>query len=249
MKTISSRTNETVKHIVSLHQKKQRTAHKQFIAEGLRTCTTLIESGVTLAQLFIIEQHVQAAQQIVPDENITLVDESVMQKLSAASTPSGIIGQFAIPESPSAHTLSSGLVLAQVSDPGNMGTLIRTAAALNQTSIVIVGGTDPYSPKVVQSSAGTIGMVKLFQWEWHELLEQKGKLSLIALVISGGKAPSEIKAQNALLVVGSEAHGIPEQWISDCDAQLTLPMPGTTESLNAAVAGSIALYLWATKGF
>jgi len=170
MKTINSRTNETVKHIVSLHQKKHRTAHKEFIAEGLRTCSTLIESGVALLQLFITEQHLQTAEKLTQNDNITLVDESVMQKISAASTPSGIIGQFAIPESPSPHTLSSGLVLAQVSDPGNMGTLIRTAAALNKKTVMIVGGTDPYSPKVVQSSAGTIGMVNIFQWECRRIM-------------------------------------------------------------------------------
>ena len=247
MKTINSRTNETIKHVASLNQKKQRSAHKQFIAEGLRTCTTLIESGANLLQFFVTEQHVDAAQKLVDEQLITIVADFVMEKLSSASTPSGIIGQFAMPEMLSAHALSSGLVLAEISDPGNMGTLIRTAAALNQKSIVLIGGADPYSPKVIQSSAGTIGMVNIFQWEWHELLEQKGKHALIALVVSGGKTPSEITAQNALLVVGSEAHGIPEQWIQDCDEALTLPMPGSTESLNAAVAGSIALYLWAPR--
>ncbi len=247
MKTINSRTNDTIKHVVSLYQKKQRSAHKQFIAEGLRTCATLIESGMQLIQFFVTEQHVSAAQKLVNETMITLVADSVMEKLSSATTPSGIVGQFAMPEAHSAHTLSSGLVLAEISDPGNMGTLIRTAAALNQKSVVIVGGTDPYSPKVIQSSAGTIGMVHIFQWEWHELLEHKGKNQLIALVVSGGKTPSEMNAPHALLVVGSEAHGIPEQWVSDCDMRMTLAMPGSTESLNAAVAGSIALYVWSVS--
>ena len=244
MKSITSRTNETIKHLFSLQQKKQRTTHNQFLAEGLRACKTLIESKVTLIQLFVTEQYSAESQKIISDEYITIVSESIMEKISSASSPSGIIGQFTIPDEPSADLLSSGLVLAQISDPGNQGTLISTAAALNQKSICIIDGTDPYSPKVVQSSAGTIGMVRIFQWSWHELLEYKGAQKLIALVVSGGKNPSEISVKNALLVVGSEAHGIPEQWITDCDAQLTLPMPGQAESLNAAVAGSIALYLW-----
>jgi len=247
MKTINSRSNDTIKHVASLHQKKQRYAHRQYIAEGLRTSSTLIEHGAKLLQLFITEHHTQAAHQLVDEQYITLVSDPVMQKLSTASTPSGIIGHFAMPDTPSTHMLSSGLVLAQISDPGNMGTLIRTAVALNTQSIVVIGGTDPYSPKVLQSSAGTLAMVSIFQWEWHELLEHKGKYHLVALVVSGGKAPSELHTQDALLVVGSEAHGIPEQWITDCDARLTLPMPGSTESLNAAVAGSIALYLWTMK--
>ena len=108
---------------------------------------------------------------------------------------------------------------------------------------MIIEGVDPYSPKVVQASTGTIGMISLFQWSWQELLKNKGNLSLIALAVSGGKSPSEVTADNTLLVIGSEAHGIPKEWIEKCDDTLTLPMPGATESLNAAVAGSIALYV------
>lgn len=247
MKTISSRSNDLVKLVASLQQKKQRNALKQFIAEGVRTCSALIESGHTPLHLFVTESYLPSAQKLVADLHIVLVPDHVMEKLSGATTPSGMVGQFANPQAPSADLLSSGLVLAQISDPGNMGTLIRTAAALNQKSVVVVGGTDPYSPKVVQASAGTIGMVQIFQWEWHELLEYKGRQQLIALLVSGGKKPSDVMSDYALLVVGSEAHGIPEQWIVDCDATLTLPMPGDAESLNAAVAGSIALYLMSSR--
>ncbi len=243
MKTITSRSHDVIKQIASLQQKKQRSTYNQFVAEGLRTCTTLIQSGHQPIQLFITEQHVQAAQKLVSDDKITLVPEHVMEKISSATTPSGIVGQFAIPPAPSADVLTAGLVLAQVSDPGNMGTLIRTTAALNHKSIVVVEGADPWSPKVVQASAGTIGMVHIFQWSWHELLTNKKAHQLIALAVKGGKKPSEFSMANTLLVVGSEAHGISDQWLADCDTQLTLPMPGSTESLNAAVAGSIALYL------
>ncbi len=243
MKTITSRSHEMIKQIASLQQKKQRSRLNQFVAEGLRVCTTLIQSGHKPIQLFVTEQHAARAQKLVSDDKITLVPEHVMEKISGATTPSGILGQFAIPESPSADVLTPGLVLAQVADPGNMGTLIRTTAALNHKSIVIVEGADPWSPKVVQASAGTIGMVHIFQWSWHDLLTHKRALQLVGLAVKGGKNPSEFSMDNILLVVGSEAHGIPDQWLADCDAQLTLPMPGSAESLNAAVAGSIALYL------
>ncbi len=243
MKTITSRSHEIIKQVASLQQKKQRSRLNQFVAEGLRVCTTLIQSGHQPIQLFVTEQHTRTAQKIVSDDKITLVPEHVMEKISGATTPSGIVGQFAIPEAPSADVLTPGLVLAQVADPGNMGTLIRTTAALNHTSIVVVEGADPWSPKVVQASAGTIGMVQIFQWSWHDLLANKKALQLVGLAVKGGKNPSEFTMHNTLLVIGSEAHGIPAQWLTDCNAQLTLPMPGSTESLNAAVAGSIALYV------
>ncbi len=242
MKTLSSRTNELVKHVSALQQKRQRLSHQEFVGEGSRVCSTLIKSGMDLKNIFVTEKFVSLAREIAPEGKIALVPEHVMEKMSGVTTPSGMLGQFALPQKPAPEKLEAGLVLAQIGDPGNMGTLIRTAASLNKKSIVIVEGADPFSPKTVQASAGTIGMLNVFQWSWPELIAHKKDISLVAMTISGGKKPSEI-SPNSLLVVGSEAHGIPQEWITECDDKLTLPMPGDAESLNAAVAGSIALYL------
>ncbi len=243
MKPISSRTNPLIKHIATLQHKKYRDRHGQFCAEGMRTCTTLIKRGFTPENVFVTEPMIPEVQKLIADESITIIPAFVMEKISLLTTPSGILCQFQIPPTPNVSTLSSGIVLAQIADPGNMGTLIRTAAALNQKSIVIIEGADPWSPKVVQASAGTIGMIHIFQWSWQELVNQRQNIKLIALEAAGGKNPSQLSFANSLLVVGSEAHGIPHQWIAQCDEVLTLPMPGDAQSLNAAVAGSIALYL------
>jgi len=80
-------------------------------------------------------------------------------------------------------------------------------------------------------------------WSWDMLLKNKGTVKLIAMVVAGGKKPNEMYFDNFLLVIGSEAHGISEKQIKDCDEKLTIAMPGKAESLNAAVAGSIAMYL------
>lgn len=243
MKMINSRTNPEVKHLVLLQTKKYRTRHGQFVAEGMRSCKTLVEHGHAPLSLYVTEQQLQEAGNLFEQNRIRLVNDHVMEKISTTSTPSGIVGLFSIPQPPTPDTLTSGLVLAQISDPGNTGTLIRTAAALNSTSIILIEGADPWSPKVVQASAGTISMLNIFQWSWHDLLAHKGNKKLYALTISGGKQPRDISWKHSLLVVGSEAHGIPQDWIDACDEKITLPMPGGTESLNAAVAGSIALYL------
>ena len=243
MKTITSRTNPEIKHIASLQTKKHRTKHGQFIAEGIRACTTLIQHGHTPIALYVTERNITAAEEIIKEAHIVLVSDHVMEKISGAATPSGVVGLFSIPKPPTPNQLTSGLVLACIADPGNTGTLMRTAAALNSKSIVIIEGADPWSPKVIQASAGTIGMLTIFQWSWGELLAHKGNKKLSALIVSGGKDPREIKGADTLLIVGSEAHGIPQEWIAACDETVTLPMPGGTESLNAAIAGSIALYL------
>lgn len=242
MKIITSRTNSLIKHIAGLQSKKYRAEHQQFCAEGIRTISTLINAGLEPLALLATQEQLAEAQKLARDELISIVPEGVMQKISSSNSPSGLLAQFAIPQE-TVEDLTPGIVLAQISDPGNMGTLIRTAAAMGKKTVIIIGGTDPWSPKVIQASAGTIGMVRILEWEWHEVLEHKKALKLIALVVSDGKNPKDVALNNALLVIGSEGHGLPEQWISDCDAKITLSMPGNTESLNAAIAGSIALYL------
>ena len=242
MKTILSTANEEIKSVRALHENKGRQEQKKFIAEGLRTCTTLIKNQMKLVQLYVLEEHQADAQKLVND-TITIVSESVMQKISSLKTPSGMLGVFEIPTQLPFSALTPGMVLAQISDPGNMGTLIRTAASLNVKSIVIIDSVDVWSPKVIQATAGAIAFVKIFITSWPSLLTWKKDLKLCALVVKGGKAPQEIDNKNLLLVVGNEAHGIQKEWLRDADSFMTIPMPGNTESLNAAVAGSIALYL------
>jgi TrmH family RNA methyltransferase len=124
-----------------------------------------------------------------------------------------------------------------------MGTLIRTAAAMDVKTVICIESTDPWSPKVIQASAGAIAQVNIISMNWHDLIAAKKDLPLFALVVDSTKKPEEVTNRNCLLVIGSEAHGIPAEWISDCDEKVTIPMPGKTESLNAAIAGSIAMYV------
>lgn len=242
IKQIMSLDNPLIKRVVDLHDKKGRSINRQCIVEGLRANTTFVQAGVSLSHLFVTEQALSQVSSLCPQEKLILVSEAVMKKISLSTTPSGIVGVFYIPDTPTPHELSAGLVLVQIQDPGNMGTLIRTSVALDRKSIVIVEGVDPWSPKVIQASAGTVALAKIFIWSWQELLTHKGDLSLCALVVAGGKAPTELTLGKSLLVVGNEAHGLPQALQQKCDTFLTLPMPGGAESLNAAVAGAIALY-------
>src|SRR5579872_7216307 len=234
MKEIKSRSNPEIKRIALLHTKKQRDALQLFLGEGYRVCKTLIGNGAQLETLYVSEKMVPNARALAPESKITVVHEGVVDKLTSATTPSGMIGVFHIPKPQ--DTLTPGLVLAKLSDPGNVGTLIRTAVAMNIRTVVCVETVDPYSPKVVQASAGTIGAVAIMQLSWEQLMKRKHTLQLCALIVSGGKKPSEIQEKNILLVIGSEAHGLPNEWFHACDTTMTIEMPGNAESLNAAVA-------------
>lgn len=242
---ISSTANPLIKQVVALHTPKGRKAKGRCIAEGTRTISTLIQAGWMPEYIFATKILEQTAADQSEGHAITLVSDAVMKKLSAASTPSGILAVFPIPHEPDPRMLTSGAVLAEISDPGNMGTLIRTCAAFDKHSIVIIDGCDPYSPKVIQSCAGTIAQVTVFRWTWQELLTHKKTIPLVCLVAQGGQIPYALNAPDSLIVIGSEAHGIPTEWASSCEFRVTIPMPGGTESLNAAVAGGIAFYaIW-----
>jgi len=242
MKKIQSIHNPKIKKIVTLQTSKGRSKEKQFIAEGSRTCQTLLESPLKLIQLYVTEKMVPEAHKLTGEKNMTGISEMLMEKIAPSKTPSGILGVFSTPQQKVPNIIKPGLVLADISDPGNMGTLIRSSVTFGFPQIIIIDGCDPWNPKVIQASAGTIGFAQILQLNWDELKNHAERPPLVALVPHGG---TTIKAgkKNRLLVVGNEAHGIPAKWLKDCEELLTLPMPGKTESLNAAVAGSIALYL------
>ena len=256
---ISSPVHPFIKHIVQLHQAKARKQHNQTFAEGYRTLLTLNKAGIIFDVLYATaeqEEHIAEFQA----HEIIVVTPAVMAKISAAVTPSGLLGTFTRPTSTSmSHytaqdlnlttTLMPALALAQLQDPGNMGTLLRTAAACAIKTVFCIEGTDPWSPKVIQASAGTLASLTLLEWSWQELILYKNTtrdFKLCALVPTGGAQPTQLEpnfSRQNILVVGSEAHGIAPEHLEQCDSFLSLPMPGGTESLNAAVAGSIALYI------
>lgn len=240
IESITSLTNPMIKSIVKLHDARERRQKQLCIIEGSRAIKTAL-TKLKLTMLISTQAGLEEALTMTAEKNIIAVSNEVMKKISTAATPSGILAVCAIPKPE--RPLERGLVLAQVSDPGNMGTLIRTAAACGIRSIVVIEGADPWSPKVIQASAGTIALVDVFIWDWQALMVFKSGLKLAALVPSQGASVKKLDPKKTLLIVGNEAHGIPEEWLADCDSKITLPMPGKTESLNAAVAGSIALYM------
>lgn len=243
MMYITSLNNSEIKHVVKLQDAKYRKKYNSCIIEGLRTITTALECGLELKKLFVTKEQLGKISHLVAQENIVLVSSQVMEKLSTTVTPSGILAIFSIPLPPSANLLTAGLILARVSDPGNMGTLIRTAVACGIKSIVTIEGADPWSSKVIQASAGTIACANIFQWSWETVIKEKKDLKLYSMVVESGKPINTIDTSKSLLIVGNESYGIPIEWQKQSDELISLPMPGNTESLNAAVAGSIALYI------
>lgn len=242
MKEISSLANPLIKQLKKMHDSKYRKKSGLCVVEGARACEEFLNSAYELVYL-LSDQERLSVRSSVDEDKVIVVSPEIMKAISQATTPSGVIGLFKIPEPKKPSLLGAGVVLAQIQDPGNMGTLIRTAVACKVAHIVVVEGADVWSHKVIQATAGTLAHATIFIMSWPELVAHKKSVPLCALVVTGGKKPQEINIKKQLVVVGNEAHGLPQEWLQNCSQTLTLPMPGGTESLNAAVAGSIALYV------
>ena len=228
--------NPTIKAAIALHEPRERRDQSRFLAEGRRSIDGLLAAGWVPELLFVRD----GAEVPAHWPAVVRVGERVAARLSQLSTAPGYAGIFPLPVPPPLDVHAGGLILAGISDPGNLGTLLRAAAAFACRQVVLAGGADPFSSKVLQASAGALPLVHL-----HPHIEpgaMAGGAPLCALVVSGGVPPGALPPGPRWLVVGGEAHGVPPEWLAQCREQLTLPMPGGTESLNAAMAGTVALY-------
>jgi len=247
MDIITSLSNPLVKELVRLHTVKGRRLAQAFLAEGLRTCSTILSAGLELEQLYVTEKQLSAVQKIFPEEKIQLVSESVALKISQQYASSGIIGCFLMPKNVAQNIEGKALALDGISDPGNMGTIIRSAAAFGYKTIIILGGVDPWSSKVIQSSAGMLAYLTILEWDWPTLIQHRGHYTLCALMPTGGIPPASITTplEQIIVVIGSEAQGVDERYLEHCPLKMTIPMAAHSESLNAAIAGVLAMYaLW-----
>ncbi len=240
-KTITSVQNQEIKEIVKLREPKARKEANVCLVEGFRANEIFLSSKHELFTLYVTEKNLDKIVKLANPEKIIITSDAVMEKISGAKSASGILGVYNIAQV--INKLTSGIVLAQLSDPANVGLLIRSAYAFGLKTAVAIDTVDIWSPKVIQSCAGMIANMDVYVMSWEELLKSKGKLNLIGLVVKNGKPIAEISKENNLFVLGSEAHGIPEQWLKNCDQLMTLEMPGRAESLNVAIAGSVALYI------
>jgi len=236
---ISSTDNPLVKDLLRLHQSRHAREQGLMLVEGRRLISDCLAAGWRACHLLVADDVALPVDwpMCMP------VSRRVAERLSQSSTASGYLAVFPRPQPAPLDPAAGGLVLAGVADPGNVGTLIRTAAACAAGQVVICGGADPWAAKAVQATAGAIARIAV-----HVIDPALGPAALAgghlcALVVSGGTAPDRLPRLRRWLVVGGEADGLSQPWRDACAESCTLPMPGGTESLNAAIAGSIALYV------
>jgi len=233
-----------------LAEKKARLKAGAFLVEGdkaIRQIMSVHPDGIT--ELVAIEEPPSAYR----DYPVRLVTESQFRNISRTKTPQGILAVVRTPEDIYSALLPQDagkkiLLLEDIQDPGNVGTLIRTAAAFNFSGVILTENcADPLAPKCVQSTAGTVLSVWLRRTaqylELVRLLRQAGH-SLIAAELNGTAELSVLQQEKLLLALGNEAAGISKALLDEADYRLRIPTAREkAESLNVAVCGAILMYL------
>jgi RNA methyltransferase, TrmH family len=236
---ITSLQHPLVKHFVKLRtDRAYRQLQQKVIIEGLKPILEL-QSFVT--QLLYTPAFANYAQIIQPTSEVT---EGIMQKISGMTAPEGIIAEVQMPAFISLTSCPSILVFDGVSDPGNLGTLLRTALALGwEGAYFLPEGCDPFNEKVLRAARGAHFKLKLGQGTVKTLqnLVQDQKRQAWVADIQGEDVGYIQATKPCVLVVGNEAHGASQAVKKFC-APVTIPMSGQMESLNVAVAGGILLY-------
>lgn len=228
--------------MVRLHRKRARTESGTTLLEGPHLLAEAVASGAPVRTVFGLEEDrvSREAAESLGAEWVSVTAE-VLGKMATTPEPQSPVAVVAITTGPLPE---SGHLIAAwgVSDPGNTGTLIRTAAAFRMGFAAGPGTADLWSPKVLRSAAGGHWRARVGVAADMGQLRGAGR-TLVATVVAGGAPPAALRdVGDVALLIGGEAHGLDAEIAAAADLAVTIPMPGGTESLNAAMAGAILAY-------
>ena len=255
-RAVTSLTNATVKAVRALHLRKEREETGLFLAEGLKIVIEAVELGHAPKTLLygpdashpLLQKAVLATQ--AAGGEVIEVTRDILEKISRRENPQMVIGVFAQAFTPlealEPQSAACWVALQQVRDPGNLGTVIRTADAAGCGGVILVGDCcDPYSVEAVRATMGSIFAVKIAKASVDEFLAWRKSWpgSVVGTLLS---ATTDYRAADyrrpALVLMGSEQAGLPPNLAAACDVAVKIPMRGRADSLNLSVATGIMIY-------
>ncbi|MGI6279592.1 MAG: TrmH family RNA methyltransferase [Acutalibacteraceae bacterium] len=249
---IKSRENSLIKLTSVLQSSsKERSEKGRFVLEGLRICMDAFENGIRFDKLIISETaKMKYAQEIEKfselAEECFILPNSLFKKISDTKTPQGIIVIAKTnPVPPKIDPKGRYLGLENIQDPSNLGAAARTCEALGVSGIILSKDScDPYSPKSLRASMGTLLRLPVIILEnFADELIKSGLTVYSCVVDKNAKPINSVKFNDGcVLLIGNEANGLTENTIKKSHERITIPMKGKAESLNAAVAASIAAW-------
>jgi TrmH family RNA methyltransferase len=236
-----------VKYIQSLGQKKFREEEQVFIAEGPKIINELLAAkNIPLVSLFALQEWIDANQSAVKaleSGQVELIEEHDLERISFLSTPNQVLGVFRRPVFPAMELNGRiTLVLDNIQDPGNLGTILRIADWFGvQRIICSETTTDIFNPKTVQSTMGSIGRVKVEYKDLQIFLRENDHPPIYGALLNGIPIADSGRIKEGMILIGNESKGIHESLIGLIQHRITIPRKGEAESLNAAVAIGILL--------
>ncbi|MDU2664720.1 MAG: RNA methyltransferase [Clostridium perfringens] len=249
MLEIESKNNNLFKEIKKLKEKKHRIKSNKYLIEGLRFVEEAIKSKVSIDSIIFTESFKEKNPNLFLkiNENIKLIqmNEALLKQLCSTENPQGIVGVINMQN----KELKSGelvVLVDKVQDPGNMGTIIRTAHAAGAAGIVMTKGTvDIYNDKTLRSTMGSIFYIPIVEDDSLDFVKSLKKEGY-KLVVSSLQGKNNFFEENlqgkVMIAVGNEGNGVSDEVYDIADIKVKIPMPGEAESLNVAVATSIMIY-------
>lgn len=249
MEPVRSPRNPRAAEAIRLQRARRRAESGRTLLEGPHLLAEALKAGAVIDPIFVGEDDTATANLLSEhDLRAVVVDSGLMKRLAGTQHPRGPVAVLTIPSS--TPTPGQPLIVGWgVGDPGNVGTLIRSAAAFGMGFVAGPGSADPWAPKVLRAGAGSHFRTSIERVSHLEIgdLQARG-YTVVAAVVSGGAPPSRLGlVEQCALLVGDESSGLPAATVAAADLSITIPMPGATESLNAAVAGSLLAYEWAVR--
>lgn len=238
---ISSKSNPSIKKIASLSEKKFRSLYREFLVESVKAVDECIASGMEVTQIVCTQNYAEK----YPDA--ILVTDELFTWISTEKSPQGVLASVKMPDSVKAKPQGSCLLLDRLQDPGNLGTIIRTANAAGYEDIFLVNCADPYSPKAVRASMGGVFFVKIHSVGYDEAFDLLDNIPLICADMSGEDVFGFAAPDKFCLCIGNEGNGVSDAVFSRSAYTVKIPMRETCESLNAAVSAAIAMYVLKKK--
>ena len=245
---ITSLDNPMVKEVRSLNDKKFRKFHGKFIVDGEKLVREVVCGAAKVDKLFVDASKLSSFDYILSkfDGKVVPVTTKVFNSLSENVSPQGILAEVFMNETlefkpPKNEPI---LILDRIQDPGNVGTIIRTAAATGFQTIVMIDSADAFSPKVIRSSSGGVFYLDIFRMTQDEIVgycESNGVELLVADMAGENIFKAEIKNKNYALVIGNEGQGVSD-YFTENGHLVSLPMKSQMESLNAGVSASVLMY-------
>lgn len=246
--TITSTKNELVKFMRSLKQRSARRESGLHLIEGERLVFDVLEKGINPEIVIVDEKKTDFIKRL--DDfgcKYLLATSNVIEAISDTTTPQGIVAEIKTPMRSMPSDWDDGMYIAldALQEPGNLGTVIRTADAMGASGIILGKGcTDPFSPKTLRSAMGSSYRVPIYEAELEtcvSAMQRQGFLTICGHLKGEVSVPQIDGRKRVLIVIGNEANGVSDAVADNCK-KICLPMFGNAESLNAAVAASIMMF-------